>query len=327
MKLPLVVTLSAGALLTVLTAGELSSQEKASRIDSTTLLNDVRVLAHDSLMGRLVGTVGGEKARTFLTRRMTSIGLDPVGPSLLHNFSYQGGRAGGAAAGAPPVEAVNLIGMVKGRTNPGRFIVLTAHYDHVGERNGDVFNGADDNASGTGALLALAAWFRKNPPENSIIFAALDAEEQGLRGAREFVDRPPVPIDSVVMNVNMDMVGRNAAGELYAAGTLHYPFLKPYIETLQPGARVKLLMGHDNVPPGGSRSDDWTNASDHGPFHSKGIPFIYFGVEDHPDYHRPTDEFERLLPGFYVNAVETILDAVLLFDKNLSTIAAARRKF
>jgi hypothetical protein len=105
---------------------------------------------------------------------------------------------------------------------------------------------------------------------------------------------------------------------------LHYPYLKPYVEQVQPRAPVKLLMGHDNVAPGGRPSDDWTGASDHGAFHSARIPFLYFGVEDHPDYHRPTDDFERLQPAFYVRAVETVLDVFLLLDADGAAIRARR---
>jgi Zn-dependent M28 family amino/carboxypeptidase len=214
---------------------------------------------------------------------------------------------------------------VRGSANPTRYIVLSAHFDHLPPRGDTIFNGADDNASGTGALLALAHYFSRNQPRTSIVFAAFDAEERGLQGARAFVANPPVPLDSIVMNVNLDMVGRNDAGELYVTGTLHYPYLKAYIERVQPTAYVKLLMGHDQVPPGGRASDNWTSASDHGAFHSAGIPFLYFGVEDHPDYHRHTDEFERLQPGFYVRAMETVLDAILLLDADANIIRAQRR--
>jgi hypothetical protein len=112
---------------------------------------------------------------------------------------------------------------------------------------------------------------------------------------------------------------------LYVTGTLAYPQLKPYVERVQPGAFVKLLMGHDRVEPGGRSSDNWTSASDHGAFHRIDIPFLYFGVEDHPDYHQHTDEFERLQPAFYVRAVETILDAVLLLNADARAIAARKQ--
>ncbi|MGH7128536.1 MAG: M28 family peptidase, partial [Planctomycetaceae bacterium] len=190
-------------------------------------------------------------------------------------------------------------------------------------RQGEIYNGADDNASGTGALIEIARWFAAHPPENSIIFAAFDAEEGGLVGARGFVANPPAPADRIVLNVNMDMVGRNARNELYAAGTSHYGFLRPYLDSVAARAPVSLRFGHDD--PNGPRSDDWTTQSDHAAFHAAGIPFIYFGVEDHPDYHRPTDAVERLMPEFFAGAASTVLDAIRTFDRNLSVIAARPR--
>ena len=116
----------------------------------------------------------------------------------------------------------------------------------------------------------------------------------------------------------MDMISTNFEDELYAVGTYHYPFLKDFVETGTEGSRINVLFGHDSpdLPPG----DDWTMSSDHGPFHVKGIPFIYFGVEDHPHYHQPSDVFENINPEFYVEAVRTILSFMIHADKNLPKI-------
>ncbi len=109
----------------------------------------------------------------------------------------------------------------------------------------------------------------------------------------------------------MDMLSINNKGELYASGTYHYPELKPVLENIETG-EVKLLFGHDGPEDG---ADDWTLASDHGPFHKKGVKFIYFGVEDHEHYHQPTDEFETIPKEFYKKSVQTILNAILAFDE------------
>ncbi len=204
------------------------------------------------------------------------------------------------------------MGLVRGRSRPDRFIVVTAHYDHVGVRDGVIFNGADDNASGTAALLALAEALRREPPEHSIIIAALDAEESSLRGARAFLADPPAPRVSIVANLNMDMLARGDKGELWVAGTHHYRQLLPLVERVAQRAPVKLRIGHDR--PGVPGEDDWTTLSDHGPFHAAGIPFLYLGVEDHADYHKPTDDAERIAPEFYANAVVTALDVLRELD-------------
>ena len=178
---------------------------------------------------------------------------------------------------------------------------------------GEIYNGADDNASGSAALLALASYLASNPPRYSHLFVAFDAEELGLRGARAFVSDPPVPLSSILLNVNLDMIGHSEAGELYAAGPHHYPALVPLVEAAASRARLTLRIGHDS--PELSARDDWTELSDHAAFHARGVPFVYFGVEDHEDYHRPTDTVESLTLDFYMDAVEAILDFLLIVDR------------
>jgi Zn-dependent M28 family amino/carboxypeptidase len=207
--------------------------------------------------------------------------------------------------------------------------VLSAHYDHVGVgrpvRGDSIYNGADDNASGTAALLVIAEAFRRRPPESTVVFAAFDGEEGGRRlrsGAQAFVAAPPVPRDAIVLDVNLDMVGHSAKGELYAAGASHYPFLRPVLDAVAARAPVRLLQGHDRPVP--AASDDWTFQSDQGAFHRAGIPFVYFGVEDHPDYHRPSDEVSTITPAFFVGAVRTVADAVRAFDRALDDVRRGR---
>jgi len=206
-------------------------------IDSVALIRDVAVLAHDSMQGRAVATPGSAKARAYLEPRFRAAGLQPIGTSFLQPFTFSGGGR--------QIQGVNIVGQLRGTALPERYFVITAHYDHVGVRNGQVFNGADDNASGIAALLALADHFRKNPPRHSLIFGALDAEETGLAGARAFVASPPVPKQNIVLNINMDMVSRNDQGELYVAGTHSYPQLLPFVQRAVAAAEVKLIPGHD----------------------------------------------------------------------------------
>jgi Zn-dependent M28 family amino/carboxypeptidase len=276
----------------------------------------VSILAADSMEGRLIDTPGNDRARTYLVRAFRAAGLEPFGARLDTPVEAIVGRDSTRRRGT------NVMGQIRGATNPDRYMVVTAHYDHVGRRNGEIFNGADDNASGTAALIELVRWFRANPPAHSLIFVALDGEESGMVGSRSFVSSPPVRRDLIVLNVNLDMVGRNEKRELFASGTHHYPFLRPYLDSVATRAPVTLRLGHDD--PAGPRQDDWTTQSDHAAFHRAGIPFVYFGVEDHPDYHRPTDDTERLMPQFYAGAVLTILDAIRTFDRNLEAIARAR---
>ena len=279
-------------------------------IDSARLLGDLARLADDSLRGRAAGTPGNLAARRWIAARFDALGLGTVGAGRLQPFSF-------TRRDSSRVEAANVVGVVRGTERPDRYIVVTAHYDHVGVGrpvDGDsIYNGADDNASGTAALLAIAEDVVRRPARHSIVFVAFDAEEQGLRGARHFVGDPPVPKEAMLVNVNMDMVSHSEKGELYAAGAAKYPQLRAPLERVAGRAPVRLLLGHDTPVP--SPRDDWTSQSDQGAFHEAGIPFVYFGVADHPDYHRPSDELRTITPGFYVRAVRTVLDAVRELDR------------
>lgn len=269
--------------------------------DIERMMATLSALAHDSMAGRAVGTEGSARARTFLLARLGDIGLEPVGPSFEHSFSYGNGSAG-----------VNLVGRVPG-TADGT-IVLTAHYDHLGISDGTVFNGTDDNASGVVAVLEIARAIMEVPLEHTVVFALLDAEEDGLEGARAFLREATVPRGDIQLNVNLDMVSRSA-GTLWAAGAHHTPALRPVLETVAETAPTTMRLGHDR--PNALEGDDWTQSSDHGPFHEAGIPFVYFGVEDHPDYHRPTDDIENVIPSEYLSSVQTILSAIRAIDAAL----------
>lgn len=272
----------------------------ADDVDGPQILKDQAWLSAEARAGRGAGTPGAVAAQDYVLAAFQEAGLLEV---RKQSFTY-----GSDGTGA------NVLGMVAGTETGLGTLVLTAHLDHLGTRDGQVYNGADDNASGTAALMELARRIAAEPLRRPVMFAAVDAEERGLRGARAFVADPPIPIETVVLNVNMDMVSRSEAGELYAAGTYHYPALGEMLEPLIPELPVNVLFGHD-LP--GTGSDDWSNSSDHAPFHQAGIPFIYFGVEDHAGYHNPTDDFEDVTPGFYIEAVSSIHQVLRYLDGRL----------
>lgn len=293
--------------------GKQTVQLKSKMFDAAQLVRDLQTLSADEMEGRSADRPAMQKARDYVEKRFKEVGLMPFGTSFRQEFEIQ-------QRGKPDVvKGVNFIGQIKGRKHADKYIVITAHYDHEGIKGGHIYNGADDNASGTAALFAIASYFKQNQPDRSLIFVAFDAEESGLQGARHFVANLPVPKSSILLNVNMDMIARGDKGELYAAGAFHYPYLKPVLVSIQKKARIKLLLGHDDPKLG---KNDWTFLSDHGVFHREKIPFIYFGVEDHPDYHKPTDDFEKVPQEFYVKAVETIIEAVRVID--LSGAGAAK---
>lgn len=287
-------------------------------IDASQLLRDLQVLSSDDMQGRQLGTPGGEKARAYVADRFAASGLLPFGDTYAQPFTFASGRSG------TPTErrGVNVIGRIDGARTSQRYIVISAHYDHVGVRGGQVFNGADDNASGTAALFALGRYFSAHRPSNSLIFAALDGEEAGLRGAQAFVKSPPVEAASIAIDLNMDMIGRDPNDRLFVVGTRQQPFLAPFIERVAATAPVKLVMGHDD--PANRDVEDWTRDSDHYAFCQAKIPCLYFGVEDFDQHHRATDDYETITYGFYVRATETMVRVVEEFDRGLDALAAVR---
>lgn len=285
------------------------AQEK---FDTGQLVNDLRFLSLDSLQGRKTGSPGNRIAQDYILHRFEENKLLKFGEGYKHTFGFINVKEDNKHYD----DAANIFGYLIGKSQPEKFIVVSAHYDHLGVKNGMIYNGADDNASGVTAVLAASRYFKQHQPEHSIIFVAFDAEEMGLQGAKAFVANPPVELEKIVLNINLDMVSRNAKKELFACGTSHYPQLKPFVErAAKNNTKINVLFGHDT--PSQNPTDNWTFASDHGPFHQAKIPFIYFGVEDHPDYHKPTDDFENIEVAFFVDVVNYIIDAIGEFDRGM----------
>lgn len=297
------------------------AQAASLRIDSERLMSTVTTLADAKFEGRAAGSPGGIAAREWIVERFKQVGLQPVSGAYVHPFTYtrmtMGGRQDGAGA--------NVLGMCMGTDERAResqsagqktpYFVVSAHYDHLGVRDGQIYHGADDDASGVAVVIEVAAYCQKSPFRHTIVFAAFDAEERGLQGAKAFLVKPPVPQGRIGLNINLDMVSRNDRREIFIAGTYHYPELKAILEPVARRAPITVLFGHDKPIAIAGGVEDWTNQSDHGPFHAAGIPFIYFGVEDHADYHKPTDTADKINRGFFVDVAETILDSVVALDQ------------
>lgn len=286
----------------------------APPIAADSLMVTVRTLASEDYQGRAAGSEGGAKARAFIGERFAALALEPMGSSFEHPFTFTPKPTPTRRETAEPVRGVNLIGRCPGTVPALPAIVVSAHYDHLGVRDGKMFAGADDNASGVAVLLALAAQCMARPFRHDVVFAAFDAEEAGLQGAAAFLAEPTVAKDRIALNVNLDMVARGDKSEIFVSGLHHNPTLRPLLEPVASRAPIKVRFGHD-VP--GSGSDDWTLQSDHGPFHQAGIPFVYFGVEDHPDYHQPSDTADKIDPDFFAKAAGVVLDALWALDEGL----------
>lgn len=304
---PILSILAAGAAGLILFAS--SQIPRNTVIDSAALLNDLRILSADDMQGRRTGTAGSARARTFIAQRFKASGISPFGSSYEQPFTFGRGIS-------PEERGVNLIGFINGKVEPRKYIVITAHYDHLGMANGVVFNGADDNASGTAALFSIARYFSSRIPRNSLIFAAFDAEELGHHGSQAFVKKPPVDVRALYLNLNLDMIARAPDRKLFVVGTALQPYLRPSIETVAKRAKVRLLTGHEDP----AQPEDWTRDSDHFSFMQAKIPALYFGVEDFDQHHRATDDYETITAEFYVQTVETLIEVIEEFDANLGKV-------
>jgi hypothetical protein len=282
----------------------------------------VGVLAADSLEGRRTGTPGGARAARFLAARMQSYGLEPGGDSsYFQRVSYEIvagaegeqlrlARGGGSdSAPARRITDYNVIGLIRGTDDSlrGEAVVLGAHFDHLGigmpVQGDSIYNGADDDASGVAAVLAAARALAKAPARRTVIFLLTSGEESGVLGTQWYLDRPTFPLTSTVADLQVEMIGRpdslaGGAGKLWLTGyersTMGERFAAaglPVVDDPRPEFRFF------------ERSDNIVVAM-------RGIPahtLSSFGL--HQDYHRPSDEVERIDFAHLAQAAEVIVRA------------------
>lgn len=296
-----------GCALLALLAGAVNADSPpagaARRVDRAALMETVRALSSPEFGGRRTGTPGAKAARHYLAGRFQAAGLKPAfAGTYLQSFRTTSG-----------LDAANVVGIVEGRDPAGSAIVVTAHYDHLGIVDGQLHPGADDNASGVAALLAAAEYFAGNRPYRPLVFAALDAEELGFEGAHAFLAAPPLPRERIALNVNLDMLARSDQREVVAAGTSYAPCLLPVLREVQRRTPVRIVPGRDR--PSRIPREDWTDLSDHVVFHRAGIPFLYFGVEDHADYHQPGDTAGKIDPDFFGDVADLVVDTLVTLDR------------
>jgi len=292
--------------------------------DTTLLRRDIVYLSSDALEGRLTGTPGNDSAAAYIARRYELLGLDiagdtsgrdciPVG-SLARSLERETGSQvalearDGTACPAPflqPFKArsvaaahagldsalatQNVVALVPG-TDPalaGQYIVIGAHFDHLGrstfgamdpDAGNAIRHGADDNASGTAAVMELARLFAGKPARRSLIFANFSGEELGLLGSQYFVEHSPVPIDSIDAMLNFDMVGRMRNDKLIVYGVASARELSAIVDSANISPAFDVTAVGDGYGP-----------SDHSSFYAAGIPVLHFFTDIHEDYHRATD--------------------------------------
>jgi len=202
------------------------------------------------------------------------------------------------------VKTENVAAIIEGSTYPNEYIVLTAHLDHVGTENGEIFNGADDDGSGSMALLEIAEAFKLaeldgNRPKRSIVVLHVSAEEKGLLGSKYYTDNPLYPLDETITNLNVDMIGRtdptrnsNNDEYIYLIGTdrlstmLHETSEKVNYKTVNLELDYRFNAWDD--------PNRFYERSDHWHFAKNNIPVIFYFSGTHEDYHQPTDTAEKI---------------------------------
>lgn len=277
------------------------TEPEPATANETQAWRDLQHLAADAMGGRATGSTGSLLAQQYLQTRFAELGLMSLSENYLQPFTFHEGFS--------ERHGVNVLGLRRGCSQPERYIVVTAHYDHLKPRGQKIFNGADDNASGVAGLLYLAAQTQQICPVYSYLFLATDAEEMGLDGAKAFLAKPPVAQEQILLNINLDMISRGESNQrLYLAGKKMLPQLTEFAARAQ--TPLKLTLAHDGRQSSlGRRSQppiDWSNASDHAVFRKAGIPFMYFGVDVHPQYHTPQDDWQRIDPQYFFAVLRLI---------------------
>ena len=270
------------------------AQTKSALFNADQLLERIEILSSDQFEGRKTGEKGNDSARAYIIKEFKAMHIEGYQGQFEHPFTF--------TSYGKTYKANNILAEIKGTEQPENYIVVSAHHDHLGiDKNGAIYNGADDDASGVAALLSFAEYFTEHPPKHSVILAVFDGEELGLSGSKHFVNT--TDMSKIRCNLNMDMISRSKSDELYAVGARYNKTLDTILANFQNPTTTSLLQGHD----GTDGNQDWTMSSDHGPFHLAKIPFLYFGNEDHTAYHKTDDDFEFITPEFYKNAVTIII--------------------
>ncbi|MBE1300046.1 MAG: M28 family peptidase [Alteromonadaceae bacterium] len=298
-------------------------------VDHEQAWQDVSYLASEELEGRRAGKRGAKLAREYIAARFDASNLESLEDKNTGSHLPDGIKRTELSKYYLPFElkglfsskwGFNVAGLIQGTRVPEKYIVITAHYDHLGKKRGKIYPGADDNASGVSALLAIAAHFAVNKPSHSMILLATDYEESGLYGAKAFVENPPVPLSSILLNINLDMIGNPGRKHvLYLGGTRRNPQLRDFAHKVLSQSGQCVEFGHDGKTKSRDRkyTIDWYSASDHYAFAKQGVPYMFLGVDDHKHYHQPTDNIDNLNRIFLLSSIETSIILARLADASL----------
>jgi len=241
--------------------------------DTLQMKEDIRVLSSDSLQGRKARSLGNIMARSYIVKRLSDLGYNVI----LDSFSTK-----------DSLSLCNVYAVKKGKDADSK-IVIGAHYDHLGVKDGEIYNGADDNASGVATVLQLAqAYSSMRKPNSSVIFALWDGEEIGIKGSIYYMKAHKG--DSIAAYLNFDMVGRNSDEAKPWLVSFHFSSGKEYLKKLQMEAVEKYHLSLWPV----YKEWDLRGGSDNISFAMNGIPCVWWHTDGHPDFHKPTDTEDKI---------------------------------
>ena len=262
-------------------------------------IDDIRFLSADALAGRLTGSPGADTAAAYLARRFEAVGLQPAAGGWFQTFTVERDAPVAQHAHVAGLTGRNVIGVLPGRDPALRneAVIVGAHYDHLGlggfgsldpDSTGKVHNGADDNASGSAMLIQIAQHLAQSRPARTVLFIAFSGEELGLLGSSYYVKHPVYPLSTTLAMINLDMVGRLRQKRLIVYGSRTAREFPALLDSLNWHAGLDLKAQGDGYGP-----------SDQSSFYAAGLPVLHFFTDLHEDYHRTTDDWEKInVEGF-----------------------------
>ncbi|MAZ71881.1 MAG: peptidase M28 [Flavobacteriaceae bacterium] len=290
----------------------MSREDYENTITATELKTHLYEFASDEMQGRMTGEKGQKLAAEYLRNYYQDL---KVASPIEENNYYQHIPAQYFERMKEPKSSENVVAFIKGSEKPDEIIVLSAHYDHVGIENGEIFNGADDDGSGTIAMLEIAEAFQQavkdgNGPKRSILFLHVTGEEIGLYGSKYYTENPLFPLANTVVNLNTDMIGRidpdkkHAPNYIYLIGSdklsqeLHD--VSEAVAKKYSDLELDYTYNDENDP------NRFYYRSDHYNFAKNNIPIIFYFNGVHEDYHQPTDTPDKIEYDLYAKRTKLI---------------------
>lgn len=292
-----------------------------AKIDA--LQASVSQLSSAEFEGRKTQTAGAEKARHYIKQQFSALGLTPWGNDFIVPFRYD--------TLFTQERGANVIALAMANVPTRKWRIVVAHYDHLGIKGNNLYAGADDNASGVAAMLAIAEHWQQRLieqttssanhalqaplPNVNLMFVATDAEEPGLYGSTALVAQlnNRLALIDVELMVNLDMIGNPARNyAVYLEGSRRFSHYPQFVSQLTQHNQLCIKPSYPKPLGRSIEHTDWLRASDHYPFHLANIPWLYFGVPTDTHYHTPQDTLDKIDFIFLAAVTESAFELIQL---------------